>query len=258
MRVAANGISLHVEEGNSSTAHLEDNPTLLFLHYFGGSSRAWRPVMDRLVPTRRCLAPDLRGFGDSDAPTTGYAVADYADDVAALAASLGLERYILVGHSLGGKVALALAARRPPGLQALVLIAPSPPTPEPMPEEDRARQLTTHGDAKAALETAAKITATCLPDWALRQVVTDSLRSSPVAWNAWLEHGSREDIAPQMSSITVPVLVVAGEADPVLPPPVLEREVLGRIKQATITLVPRVGHLSPLEAPGAIADRVCS
>jgi len=253
MRVTANGVSLHVEE-RSDPSQPEDSPTLVFLHYFGGSSQAWHLVMDRLGENYRCIAPDLRGFGDSEAPGTGYAVADGANDIAALAAALGLKSYVLVGHSMGGKIALALAARRPLGLRSLILLAPSPPTPEPMREEDRARLLRTHGDERAALETAAKITAVSLPDASLRQVVKDNLRSSPVAWAAWLEHGSREDISPQMSAITVPVLVVAGEADAVLPPKLLERELVGRIKQAKMVVVPRTGHLSPWEAPVPISD----
>src|SRR3954469_3094878 len=95
--------------------------TLVFLHYFAGSSRAWAPVIDRLADDHRCIAPDLRGFGTADAPATGYAVNDYANDVAALIGALDIGRHVLVGHSMGGKIALALAARRPPGLEALVL-----------------------------------------------------------------------------------------------------------------------------------------
>ncbi|MBA3659529.1 MAG: alpha/beta hydrolase, partial [Gemmatimonadales bacterium] len=114
-------------------------PALVFLHYFGGSSREWAGVMDQLDGEHRCIAPDLRGFGQSGAPETGYTVRDYADDVAALVERFELTRFHLVGHSMGGKVALAFAARRPPGLEGVVLLAPSPPTPEPIGAAERAR-----------------------------------------------------------------------------------------------------------------------
>src|SRR5215210_602562 len=160
--------------------------TLVFLHYFAGSSRAWGPVIDRLAADHRCIAPDLRGFGDSDGPATGYAVNDYADDVAALIGSLDLGRYGLVGHSMGGKIALALAARQPPGLEALVLIAPSPPTPEPIPDDVRAHLLASHGDRAAAENTARAIMMAGPGTPAFTQVVEDNLRTKPLAWRAWL------------------------------------------------------------------------
>ena len=92
----------------------------------------------------RCLAPDLRGFGESPAPGEGwahYTVDAMADDLHGLLGRLSLGRFIVVGHSMGGKVALALAARQPAGMAGLALLAPSPPTPEPMEPAERARLL---------------------------------------------------------------------------------------------------------------------
>ena len=229
------------------------DPALVFLHYYAGSSRAWDFVVAELEATHRCIAVDLRGFGNSDAPPTGYTVADSADDVAALVAALGLEPYVRVGHSMRGKIAMARAARRPPGLAALVLVAPSPPTPEPMSEATRTHLLTHYGDRAAAIETAQRITVRPLAPPVFAQVVQDSLRTSHPAWDAWLLDGSREDISAAMPQVHVPTLVVAGGEDPVMHRPMLEREVRDRIAGAQMTVVPGVGHLSPLEAPASIA-----
>ena len=98
--------------------------TLVFLHYFAGSGGAWDAVAAELAGEFRCVAPDLRGHGASPAAPHAQAVADGADDVASVVAALGVTDYALVGHSMGGKLALALAARRPPGLRAVVLVAP--------------------------------------------------------------------------------------------------------------------------------------
>lgn len=236
-------------------------PALVFLHYYAGSRRAWDGVAAALAAppsgaARRCVAADLRGFGDSPAPPTGYAVADSADDGAALVAALGLDRYVLVGHSMGGKCAMALAARRPPGLAGLVLVAPSPPTPEPMTDESRAHTLASYGDRAAAVATARRITVRPLAPPLFEQVVADSLRTARPAWDAWMRTGSREDISARMPRVDVPTLLVAGGADPVMDRGMLEREVRDRIRGARMTVVDGVGHLVPYEAPDELAGHV--
>ncbi|MGI9090986.1 MAG: alpha/beta fold hydrolase [Gemmatimonadaceae bacterium] len=228
-------------------------PALVFLHYFAGSSRAWNAVIDRMQSTHRCVAPDLRGFGNSSAPESGYAVCNYADDVEELVRSLGLESYILVGHSMGGKFAMAMAARRPLNLRALVLVDPSPPTPEPMSRSDREHLLASHGDRGAMVKLIQKITVRPLSEAVFETAVDDNLRSSRAAWCAWLEHGSREDISGRIPNVCVPALVIRGAEDPVMQHDMLEREVVGRIKDARMVQIPDVGHLSPMEAPEAVA-----
>ena len=98
--------------------------------------------MQLLSNKYRCIAIDLRGHGDSDvaddvAPEAGYSVDTMADDVAAILHEEKVGDFILIGHSMSGKVALALAARQPSGLKSLLLLSPSPPLPEPIPDEDR-------------------------------------------------------------------------------------------------------------------------
>lgn len=74
MKVASNGVALHVEEqGDGELA-------LVFLHYWGGSTRTWKHVTARLAPTLHTVAIDHRGWGQSDAPTDGYGLADLAAD----------------------------------------------------------------------------------------------------------------------------------------------------------------------------------
>lgn len=179
---------------------------------------------------------------------------EQADDIAALIEVLGARRFVLVGHSMGGKIALALAARRPAGLQRLVLLAPSPPSPEPMSDAVRAQLAAGYGLRGAAEKTVAGICAHPLPD-ALRELaVEDILRSKPHAWRAWLDVGSREDITSRMSEIKVPVDVVAGEFDSPITPDLLQSEVVGRLPQARFHVAPNAAHLIPLEAPDFVAD----
>lgn len=250
MRVATNGTTLNVVERGAGPL------TLVFLHYFGGSALAWSGVMDRLAPTYRCVAPDLRGHGDSAAPADGYSMNDAADDVAGLIVALGIERHVLVGHSMGGKIALTLAARRFPALLSLVLLAPSPPSPEPIPTAERARLLAAHGDAAAARETAMNVTARPLTAALLAQVIGDGVHTAAVAWRAWLECGSREDLASLAGQVGAATLVVAGAHDRVLGARVLQDTVLSRLSRARMAVVPDVGHLIPLENPAAAAELI--
>jgi pimeloyl-ACP methyl ester carboxylesterase len=94
----------------------------VFLHGLLDSSEGWTPLCERLTGTR--VAFDLPGFGFSDAPARG-SIEGYARDVAEGLASIGLKRFTLVGHSLGGAVATALAELMPDRVSGLVLLAPA-------------------------------------------------------------------------------------------------------------------------------------
>ena len=74
MKVTSNGIGIHVEDQGTG------DPALVFLHYWGGSSRTWKHVTAPLAKSYRTIAIDHRGWGESDAPKTGYSLADNAND----------------------------------------------------------------------------------------------------------------------------------------------------------------------------------
>lgn len=251
MRLKTGGTILNISE--AGVENYNTRPTLVFLHYFGGSSKAWTEVVELLANDFHCVAPDMRGFGASDAEPENFAVKDYADDIADLIEILRLENYTLVGHSMGGKIALAVAAQNPAGLRSLILLAPSPPSPEPIPENEREKMLNTHGNRCAATETVCKAAGGKLSAEVFERSITDNLRTSAAAWRAWLEKGSREDISAEISRINVPVLIAAGERDETMTAELLTREIARRIRDASLTVIAEAGHLLPLEAPVEIA-----
>lgn len=226
---------------------------LVLLHYFGGSGRTWRPVMDLLANEYDCVAPDLRGWGASRGGYTSYTVDDMADDVAALLQHLGIKRYALAGHSMGGKVAMALAARQPPGLTRLLLVAPSPLTPEPMTDNNRAALRAAWGNTDQCRRILGDITTRPLPDALAQSVLADNLRAAHAAWTAWPDQGSRENLGARYAQITVPTWVLAGAEDNPLSPAYLQAHVANPITDATVQTVPNAAHLLPLEAPQAVA-----
>ncbi|MDG3009099.1 alpha/beta fold hydrolase [Rhodococcus sp. D2-41] len=100
-----------------------DGEPLLFIHGMVGSSRAWRYVMPRLADRHLVLAPDLPGHGSSGKPRGDYSLGAFAAALRDMLDRLGIERVTVVGHSLGGGVAMQLAYQHPELCERLVLIS---------------------------------------------------------------------------------------------------------------------------------------
>jgi len=106
------------------------DPPLLFVHGWSCDHTFLGPQVEHFRRAQRVVAVDLRGHGASDRPRQRYAMGGYADDLAWLCRELGLTRPIVVGHSMGGAIAIELAARYPEVPAALVLLdAPVLPIP---------------------------------------------------------------------------------------------------------------------------------
>ena len=228
--------------------------TIVALHYWAGSGRAFGALRPLLPPATRLLAPDLPGFGQQPAPPLfDYSVRAYADWVAAWLAGQPVGEFTLLGHSMGGKIALLLAAARPPGLRQLVLLSPSPPPGEPLTDEARAAARAAYGSRTAAEKTVRIITERPLPTATRAAIVADNLRSSHTAWNAWLDHGSREDLTAQMATLAGPCHLLVGTHDRAIAPGAQRRLTLPYLPEGTAwTEVPAAGHLLPFEAPEAV------
>jgi pimeloyl-ACP methyl ester carboxylesterase len=113
------------EEGPASAP--AQNVPVVCVHGFLSSRRVWDRVLPRLAATRRVICPDLPGFGESEKPDPArysYAVDSLAESLLDVASAVGASRFDLIGHGLGGGVALALAVRHPSVVQRLVLVAP--------------------------------------------------------------------------------------------------------------------------------------
>lgn len=253
MNIASNGVSLHVEEQG------QGDLSLVFLHYWGGTSRTWKHVTAELATGFHTVAIDQRGWGQSETPARGYSLADLAADAEGVIEALNLRRYVLVGHSMGGKVAQLMASRRPAGLRGLALVAPSPPTPMALPMEAREMMAGAYQSRAAVAATIDNVlTANPLSAEDREQVIADSLKGAPAAKKAWPHATSQEDIADQVRNIDVPTVVIAGELDRVDTPDVLKAELLSRVPHAVMHVLPETGHLSMLESPRAVASLIRS
>ncbi len=118
--VDANGVRLHVAEAGNGAP-------LVLLHGWPQHWWCWRLLMARFAESYRVIAPDLRGFGWSDAPPGAYAKSTFAADVVALLDVEDLDRVRLVGHDWGGYTAFLLALEHPERIQRMVALDITPP-----------------------------------------------------------------------------------------------------------------------------------
>jgi pimeloyl-ACP methyl ester carboxylesterase len=118
--VHVNGVRLHVAEAGHG-------PPLILLHGWPQHWWSWRRLIPRLAEDYRVLAPDLRGWGWSEAPHDSYAKATFAADIVALIDAEGFDRVKLIGHDWGGYTAFLLALEHPDRIERMVTLDIPPP-----------------------------------------------------------------------------------------------------------------------------------
>ena len=237
--------------------------TIVFLHCLGGSARSWGRVEQALACPVRCVAIDLPGFGAASADR-GRPVAEMAALVAEAVRRQAPPRWALVGHSMGAKVAAVVARQAEDGvsglagLERIVLLAGSPPGPEPMDEDARTEMLGwfagDSGSRQAEAERyVARNVSAALPHAAHARAVEDVLRTNGDAWRAWLTDGSREDWSDRVGVLRTPTLIIAGADDVHLGPDGQGRHTLPHYADARIGTLPGAKHLLPDEQPDEVA-----
>ena len=248
-RVTVNGVNLAVDIAG-------EGPAVLLIHGYPLDRTLWRHQVDHLAGFRR-IAPDLRGMGLSDAPDLGYSMTTYADDLAALLDSLGVDVVVVVGLSLGGYVAFEFVRRWRRRVRGLVLM-------DTRSEADSAEARRARDSSAAAVRDAgpAAIADAMLPKLFARESLKEApaaeavrrmILASPPAGLAGALGAMRDrpDSTPLLSTLGgIPTLVVVGEDDRVTPPDGA-RAMAEAIPGARFQVVPGAGHLTPIEQPAA-------
>lgn len=248
-------------------ARTPPRPVAFCLHALGSSSAEFEHLRDALADEIDIVALDLPGFGDTPW-SDGASVEDTAEWVVRRIRAAGAARWMLVGHSMGGKIASIVAARtlagRAPlfGLAGVVLLAASPVAPEPMAEDRRDMMLGWASDGHLSEESAREFVeanvAGPLADADLLSALADVQRADPLAWRAWLERGSREDWSSEVSALAVPALVISGAEDGDLGEPTQRRLNGATYPSARFVTIEGAAHLLPLERPREVADAIRS
>jgi proline-specific peptidase len=235
---------------------------VVLLHGITGHARVWDHLAERLAPGRRVLALDQRGHGDSDAPTDDdYRVATMADDVAAFAGSLRLDRFALLGHSMGGRIAIQYAAAHAGRLERLIIVDIGPDI--ALAGLQRVRDMMSQSPERIESE-----------EWAveyirranplqdvdlLRQRVRHGLRRLPDGTLTWkyarglremMRAGRRDaiDLWEPLPRIPCPTLVVRGAESDILSPEVAKK-MTERLPDGRLVEIPGAGHTVPADRP---------
>jgi pimeloyl-ACP methyl ester carboxylesterase len=242
-----------------------DEPGALLLHGIGNYGRYWDFFADAVAGRLRLVAPDARGHGESPKPAEGYAPADFVADAVAVIEATGLKRPIVVGHSMGGMHAVALALAHPDRVSALVLVDSGPRVehaggsrarrlslerPDRFPDEAAALAYlkeTSPGYSDAVYENRLAFAFRRFSDGALEwRSSKDSLRKIFEA-----ESGTVWD---RLREISCPVLVVRGTRSPSLSAETV-KEMLTTLRDAR-SLELDAGHNVALDRPRELADAV--
>jgi 3-oxoadipate enol-lactonase len=233
---------------------------LMLVHGLGEDHRAWRKLLPHLALSRRVIAYDLRGHGETTLGDADGTLAQLGDDLVALLDAMGLGRVDLCGFSLGGMVVLRAAIDAPRRVRRLVPLATSSRVGRavapwyleraeladrgaqalhPVLEEDTRQQfLNAPGEADA--------------HWRIRRQATQDPRGFANACRAAVALNAAP-LDPELPGIRAPTLVVSGELDSLCPPRAGEI-VASAIPGARLEIVPGSGHAVAVERPSELGE----
>jgi pimeloyl-ACP methyl ester carboxylesterase len=275
--VGADGLRLHALEWS------REGVPLLLVHGFSNEAHIWDDFAPAVAPYYRTVALDLRGHGDSQwDPEARYDYDHHVDDLEAVIEGLGIERLVLVGHSMGGRVGTLFGGRNPEKLAGFVIV-------DSAPDLDKRGTLRIRMDAEAdrdpsfasvgEYETALSLAYPAATPAAIRRMARYGLRQRedgrlvPKMDPAYRGFGrdaldeetvaARErDLSERMwkalESLACPTLVVRGAASDILSADVADRMVEEVIPNAQLAVVPQAGHSVMTDNPQGFRDAVCA
>lgn len=239
---ASNGTELFYD-----LAGPEGAPLVAFSNSVGTTLEMWDAQARALAKRYRVLRYDARGHGRSPVLDRPVSVAELADDLAGLLDALGTARAHIVGLSLGGMTAQALAARHPDRVETLTLMATSAYLPGNW--DERAAAVRAQGMGAIADAVIARwftpAFAAASPE-AVAPFRERFLRIDPRGYAACCGAIGEMDLRTMLVAITAPTLIIAGADDPATPVPMME-DIRGRIPQAELIVLPRAAHILAVE-----------
>jgi pimeloyl-ACP methyl ester carboxylesterase len=238
----------YVEQGE------RDGIPVVFLHAYVDSWRSFDAVLPHLPPSIRAVAPTQRGHGDAGKPTSGYAVDDFAADLAAFLDVVGIGRAVLVASSSAAFTAERFAELEPERVLGLVLIG-VPWSLREVPAVRRFRaevsELTDPVDVEYVRRFVAGTAGEAVPADFVEDQVRESIKVPARVWRGTLE-GLVDASPPSHGVISAPALIIWGDRDEFVSREDQER-IRDAIPGARLVIYQRVGHLVHWEEPERVA-----
>jgi len=230
---------------------------VLFLHGVGGNAELWRPQLDALAPTHRCIAWNMPGYGKTTSPLPEMTFPALGAAAGRLLDRCGVASAHVVGHSMGGMVALEFAASFPERVRSLVLSGSSAAFGKSggaWQAEFLAQRLEPLDEGRGMAGITEQVVDGLLgvePDKAARAALVASMMAIPEAvYRAALQCLVTFDRRDALAGLRMPVLLIAGQRDRIAPPELMRR-MAERIAGAQFVEIPGAGHLANLERPAA-------
>jgi non-heme chloroperoxidase len=247
------GVALpYVESGRS------DGVPVVLLHGFSDHWRSYEPVLPHLPAGLRAFAVTQRGHGGASWPQGAYAVTDLAADAAAFLDAVGVERAVLVGHSMGSAVALQAALDAPERVSGLVL----------GPGFSALRSEAAFGELVAAVHALTEPVDRAfveamqeqaheehLPPGLFEAMVEQSMRVPARTWHALIDALDEFDLDHELSGVTAPALLIWGDEDPIVGG-ATQQKLLRDLPDAELLVYPGGGHVPHWDDPRRFAADV--
>lgn len=251
----ASGVALdYVEQGDPAGL-----PVML-LHGYTDSRQSYRPLLAMLPVGLRLIAVSHRGHGDSDKPASRYDTAELTADVAHFMDALGIDRAVIVGHSMSSRVAQRFAALHPDRTQALILIGAFTTLTGHAAVDALREGVATVGDPvdpDFAREFQRSTLAQPVPSWFFETVVAESLKVPVHVWRSALDAQIAGDSAADHAAITAPTLVLWGDKD-TIGSHEQQTQIAAAIRDARLIVYGGIGHSPHWEAPHRVAADIAA
>jgi 3-oxoadipate enol-lactonase len=241
--IISGGAAIGVDEAGSGPA-----TPIVFLHGVGSDKSVWAPQLEHFGASRRALAFDYPGYGESDPAPTGTSRDGFAAAVTAAMDALAIDRAHVCGLSLGGVIAIAIHQAAPQRCASLILADSFAVHPDGQAVYDRSVAASEQMSELAAARTPALLAAGASAE--LHQQVRETMaRIDPEAFRIGAEAVWLADQSDRIAAIEVPTLVLVGDQDSITPPE-LSEALAGSIAGAELHVLAGAGHLSNIERPG--------
>lgn len=233
---------------------------VLLVHGFPLNRQMWREQLDTLATSHQVIAPDLRGFGESDPPVGDVSMADHADDLAALLDHLAIDQPVAIaGFSMGGYIVFEFWRRQKNRVGSMMLVdtrAGADSAEKAAGRRESAERVATEGpnfifDGMIP-SLVSDQTFNGQPDL-VKAIHTMMAKSSPAGVVAALHAmANRSDSCDLLREINVPVTVIVGAEDAISPPAEME-DIAKSLQNAEYCVIPDAGHMTTMENAAAVS-----